>query len=121
MPTQSELKQSSELIYEKFGIPTAALGVDGVHIRIGKKPNAKDPAMPVGVTPKVFRNRKNFFSLNVQIVGDAMGFIRDLECRWPGKNQNFWIVLFKHVFEPLQNRNLSFHWSRNLISNRKCT
>ena len=84
MPTKDELQKSSDKLYKKFGLPTAAVGVDGVHIRIGKKPDAKDPALPDGVTPKVFWNRKNYYSLNVQIVGDGFGYIRDLDCRWPG-------------------------------------
>ena len=78
MPTASELQQSADKLFAKFGIPTAALGVDGVHVRIGAKPSDKDPALPDGVSSKVFVNRKNFYSLNCQIIGDAFGFIRDL-------------------------------------------
>ena len=66
MPTTDELRKSSDKLFKKFGIPTAAVGVDGVHIRLGKKPFATDPAMPDDVTPKVFMNRKNYYSLNVQ-------------------------------------------------------
>ena len=82
MPTKSELQKSSDKLFERFGIPTVALGVDGVHVRMGRKPYATDPALPDGVTPKVFLNRKNYYSVNVQIVGDAFGFIRDLGCNF---------------------------------------
>nr|CAH7756684.1 unnamed protein product [Callosobruchus chinensis] len=39
---------------------------------------------PGGASAEYFRNRKGYFSLNVQVVGDADLRIRDIVARWPG-------------------------------------
>ncbi|KAI4455253.1 hypothetical protein MML48_9g00018364 [Holotrichia oblita] len=41
--------------------------------------------------PEVFRNRKGYFSLNIQIVGNAKYFINDLVVRWPGSAHDSYI------------------------------
>ncbi|KAJ8965269.1 hypothetical protein NQ317_005146 [Molorchus minor] len=35
-----------------------------------------------------FRNRKRYFSLNVQVVGDSDLWIRDIVCRGPGSTHD---------------------------------
>lgn len=37
-----------------------------------------------GNNAEIYRNRKGYFSLNVQAVADANNFIRDIVVRWPG-------------------------------------
>ena len=51
----------------KYLFLAAALGVDGCHVRLGKKPARSDPALPPGVVPNTFWNRKNYPSINVQV------------------------------------------------------
>ena len=86
MPDMSELRRSAFELQRRFGIPQVAIGVDGTHIWI-QKPSANDPALPDGVIPKNFYNRKGWVSLNIQMVGDGFGYIRDLDPRWPGSGK----------------------------------
>ncbi|KAK4886235.1 hypothetical protein RN001_002506 [Aquatica leii] len=53
--------------------------VDGSHIPIES---------PGGDNAELFRNRKSFFSINVQAVCDSSLFIRDIVVRWPGSTHD---------------------------------
>lgn len=41
-----------------------------------------------GENAEYFRNRKGFFSLNVQVIGDPELYIRDIVARWPGSTHD---------------------------------
>lgn len=41
-----------------------------------------------GANAENFRNRKGYFSLNVQVVGDANLYIKDIVARWPGSTHD---------------------------------
>ncbi len=38
LPTETEMRDSAENIFRRFGLPNIPLGVDGTFIRLGKKP-----------------------------------------------------------------------------------
>jgi hypothetical protein len=38
MPTDYEMRQSADEFFQRFGIPNIALGVDGTHITLGRRP-----------------------------------------------------------------------------------
>ncbi len=64
-----EEQESAKKLYMTFGIPNIALGVDGTQIRLGNKPRASD--MPTALHPQYFWCRKQYYSLNCQVIGDA--------------------------------------------------
>ena len=107
MPTQGEMRKSADALFARFGIPNAPLGVDGTHVRLGKKPSNKE--LPPGLTPRDFfarfvqrcitnmkrgsfnslpNYRNQFYSINVQVVCDSDQYIRDLETRWAGSTHD---------------------------------
>ncbi len=86
MPTTAEMRQSADDLQGRFKIPNCPLGVDGTHIRLCKMPSASD--IPVGANPQDFYCRKNFYSLNVQLVGDNQMLIRNIETRWAGSTHD---------------------------------
>ncbi|CAH1970137.1 unnamed protein product [Acanthoscelides obtectus] len=53
--------------------------IDCTHIKIQS---------PGGDDAEVFRNRKGYFSLNVQTVSDAKLKILNIVCRWPGSTHD---------------------------------
>ena len=44
--------------------------------------------LPGGEDAKLFRNRKDYFSLNVQAVCDTKLMFTNIVCRWPGSTQD---------------------------------
>lgn len=52
---------------------------DGTHIRIQS---------PGGDDAEIFRNRKSYFSINVQVVGNANYEICNIVARWPGSTHD---------------------------------
>ncbi|KAK4882317.1 hypothetical protein RN001_005636 [Aquatica leii] len=55
--------------------PRVIGAIDGTHVRIQS---------PSGNNAEVYRNRKGYFSLNVQVVANAEHKILDIVARWPG-------------------------------------
>lgn len=53
--------------------------VDGTHIRIKS---------PGGENPEIFRNRKGYFSINVQAICDHRCSFTDVVIRWPGSTHD---------------------------------
>ncbi|XP_050498287.1 putative nuclease HARBI1 [Diabrotica virgifera virgifera] len=65
-----------QLSFYRFArFPKVIGAIDCTHIPIKS---------PGGNNAEFFRNRKGFFSLNVQVVCDANNYIMDVVCRWPG-------------------------------------
>ncbi|KAG8237897.1 hypothetical protein J437_LFUL017693 [Ladona fulva] len=75
MPTGEELREVKRKFYEIAGFPNVIGCVDGTHIRIQS---------PGGENSELFRNRKGYFSINVQCICDADLRIRDVDARWQG-------------------------------------
>ncbi|XP_050293051.1 putative nuclease HARBI1 [Anthonomus grandis grandis] len=60
--------------------------VDGTYIRIQS---------PGGDDAEVFRNRKGYFSINTQVVGDSQLKIQDIVARWPGSAHD--LTVFNNI------------------------
>ncbi|XP_071944823.1 putative nuclease HARBI1 [Antedon mediterranea] len=57
------------------GFPNVIGCIDCTHVRI---------PCPGGQEAELFRNRKGYFSINVQVIGDHRLMIRDIVARWQG-------------------------------------
>eukprot|EP00094_Tigriopus_californicus_P012757 TCALIF_12332-PA protein Name:"Similar to CAD Probable cinnamyl alcohol dehydrogenase (Pinus radiata)" AED:0.17 eAED:0.23 QI:0/0/0/1/1/1/4/0/393 len=90
MPSPMEMRESAEKLRDRFKIPLVALGVDGTHIRLDHSPNRNE--LPNGVHTQDFWCRKQFFSVNVQLIGDGFFLIRDVEVKWAGKQQTEFLI-----------------------------
>ncbi|XP_068083427.1 putative nuclease HARBI1 [Anabrus simplex] len=65
--------------YRLAAFPRTIGSLDCTHIRIKS---------PGGDAPEDFRNRKGYFSMNVQTVCDTKLRIRDIVARWPGSSHD---------------------------------
>lgn len=89
MPTTVEDRNSvKSKFYTIRGFPSVVGALDCTHIKIQS---------PGGPTAEVFRNRKGFFSLNVQAVCDPDLMISDIICRWPGSVHDTTIFNDSHL------------------------
>lgn len=62
--------------------------IDCTHIKIQS---------PGGSRAELYRNRKGYFSLNVQVICDANLKIMDVICRWPGSVHDTTIINDSHI------------------------
>jgi hypothetical protein len=72
--------------------------VDGTHIPL-RRPRGDDQA-------EIYRNRKGFLSLNVQVVAGANYKIYDIVARWPGSTHDSRIFDNSSLHAKLENNNL---------------
>ncbi|TRY72003.1 hypothetical protein TCAL_09538 [Tigriopus californicus] len=86
MSSPMEMRESAEKLRDRFKIPLVALGVDGTHIRLDHSPNRNE--LPNGVHTQDFWCRKQFYSVNVQLIGDGFSLIRDFEVKWAGSTHD---------------------------------
>lgn len=75
MPLGEELSSTIVGFYSIAGFPRVVGALDCTHIKIKS---------PGGNNAELFRNRKQFFSINVQVVCDSNLKILDIIARWPG-------------------------------------
>lgn len=73
--TDAEKKAVAQEFFAKAKFPRCIGAIDCTHVKIQS---------PGGDDAESFRNRKGFFSLNVQTVSDANGRIQNIVARWPG-------------------------------------
>lgn len=77
--TQEGLQRESQLFYNISRFPRCIGALDCTHVKI---------ISPGGNNAEIYRNRKGFFSYNVQAVCDASGKFEDVVCRWPGSTHD---------------------------------
>ena len=75
LPLQQEFQDISLDFYHKSAFPGIVGVLDGTHIKI---------QAPSGPYSELYRNRKDYFSINAQIMCDADLRIRNLVTRWYG-------------------------------------
>lgn len=73
--TLDEIREMKQKFFDIARFPWCIGAIDCSHIRIQS---------PGGDDAELFRNRKSFFSLNVQTIADTNRKIQDIVCRWPG-------------------------------------
>lgn len=75
----SELRKVKREFFNLAGFPGVVGALDCTHIRIIR---------PSGNTAELYRNRKGYFSINVQMVCDANLMITSIVSRWPGSTHD---------------------------------
>lgn len=78
-----EIRQTQTEFYKKARFPYVIGAIDCTHIKFMKSPG--------GEYPELFRNRKHYFSLNVQVICNAKMEFTDIVARWPGSTHDSYI------------------------------
>ncbi|KAL0879788.1 hypothetical protein ABMA27_003499 [Loxostege sticticalis] len=73
--TQQEIRRNQNEFYQIARFPRVIGAMDCTHVRISS---------PGGDQAELFRNRKGYFSINVQTICNANLEIIDIVARWPG-------------------------------------
>lgn len=76
-PEERRLEMSD--VYRLSGLPGVIGAVDCTHVPIQS---------PGGLDAEIYRNRKGYFSINLQLISDSRGRITDVVCRWPGSTHD---------------------------------
>ncbi|KAJ3661617.1 hypothetical protein Zmor_006005 [Zophobas morio] len=89
MPDYEEIFNIRQSFYNIARFPKCIGAIDCSHVKIQS---------PGGNNAELFRNRKQFFSINVQTISDADLKIRDIVARWPDSHI-FRNSVIRHTFE----------------------
>ncbi|KAJ8915261.1 hypothetical protein NQ315_014768 [Exocentrus adspersus] len=84
MPNRQEQIHIQSRFYNISRFPRVIGCIDGTHIKIQNPGTGQDDG-------EVFRNRKGYFSLNIQVVCNADLKIMDIVARWPGSTHDMTI------------------------------
>ena len=96
-PSGQDLNDIKHGFYRVAGFPNVVGVIDGTHVPI---------ASPCRDNAELFRNRKGFFSINVQAVCDANLCFTNIVCRWPGST---------HDCRMFDNSSLCYNFEHNEI------
>lgn len=77
--TEGELQARKLSFYQVARFPKVLGALDCTHVRIQS---------PGGNDPEIYRNRKGYFSMNVQVMADMNLCINDIVARWPGSSHD---------------------------------
>lgn len=92
-PSREEIQKSSRNFQQICGFPGVVGAIDCTHIRI--MPPQRDIA-------GLFLNRKNFFSINVQVICNEEMRILNIVARWPGATHDSKIFNSSKVCQELE-------------------
>lgn len=91
---QTEIIQTILDFHTIARFPKVIGAIDGTHIRI---------LSPGGEEAENFRNRKGYFSLNVQVICNSDYIINDVVARWPGSSHDNTIFENSRIRATLEN------------------
>lgn len=77
--TQEEIRKINLGFYNIAKFPLCVGAIDCTHVKIQS---------PGGNEAEIYRNRKGYFSVNVQATCDAALSITNIVCRWPGSSHD---------------------------------
>lgn len=86
--TRQERRDVMNMFFAQSKLPGVIGAVDCTHVPIQS---------PGGQDAEIYRNRKCFFSINVQLICDSSGYISDVVARWPGSVHDSTIFDHSHV------------------------
>ncbi|KAK4876491.1 hypothetical protein RN001_012913 [Aquatica leii] len=92
---QEEIEQVRQEFFNISRFPRCVGAIDCTHVKI--RPSS-------GGIDERYRNRKGFFSFNVQVVSDAKCLIRDIVCRWHGAAHDATIFANSRIRARMENR-----------------
>lgn len=96
MPTtQEEIDEIRQGFYNISRFPRCIGALDCTHVKI---------ISPGGNNAEIFRNRKGYFSFNVQALCDSNLIIRNIVCRWPGSAHDSTIFANSRLRARLENQ-----------------
>jgi len=72
MPTLQECAQTSNQMWDRFGLKGCALGIDGVLMLLHDKPRFKTPPEEYQAQGQAYWNYKGSYGFNAMIVADGM-------------------------------------------------
>ncbi|KAK5650081.1 hypothetical protein RI129_001823 [Pyrocoelia pectoralis] len=93
--TPQELNNVKQGFFNISRFPRCIGALDCSHIKI---------ISPGGQNPEIFRNRKLFFSFNIQAVCDSTLKVQDIVCRWPGSSHDSTIFKNSRLRARMENR-----------------
>ncbi|KAL0879297.1 hypothetical protein ABMA27_003076 [Loxostege sticticalis] len=96
-----QLREVAEGFYGIDGFPRVAGALDCTHIKIISRG---------GVLSELYRCRKGYFSINVQVVCDADLKIRDIIARWPGSVHDCTIFNNSHLCADFESGRYGNHY-----------
>lgn len=79
MPNDQNLQETKNKFFNVARFPMVIGAIDCTHVKIQS---------PGGNDGEIYRNRKGYFSINVQAVTDPELRILDLVARWPGSSHD---------------------------------
>lgn len=85
----NEISNLQNKFYLKAKFPRCIGAIDCTHIKISS---------PGGNDAEIYRNRKNFFSINVQTISDDQLLIQDIVARWPGSSHDSTIFFNSSIY-----------------------
>jgi len=86
--TVEQRRNSMQLFYSQSQLPGIIGAVDGTHVPI-QSPGSADA--------EIYRNRKGYMSINVQLVCDCTNYISDVVARWPGSVHDSTVFDNSHI------------------------
>lgn len=96
MPSSEEERRTiSQGFYNIGQFPKCIGALDCSHIKI---------ASPGGYNAEIYRNRKGFFSYNVQAICDSDCMFENVVCRWPGSTHDATIFANSNIRAHFENR-----------------
>ena len=78
-PANDKVREIKRDFFQIAGFPNVIGCIDGSHVPI---------VSPGGDQAELYRNRKGYFSINVQAVCDAKLCFTNIVCRWPGSTHD---------------------------------
>ena len=84
------VNSSRDGFLRKFGLPNIIEAIDCTHVKI--------LAPPTNLHPDEYINRKNFHSINVQVICDSNCVVTDLFASWPGSVHDSRILKNSDIF-----------------------
>lgn len=96
-PNANQVRRIMEGFYAMSGFPSAAGALDCTHIRISKPADVNNP--------EIFRNRKGYYSVNVQACCSSDMTITDIVARWPGSTHDARIFDNSRLYAIYENGN----------------
>jgi len=94
MPSNAnEISDLQTRFHLKAKFPRCIGAIDCTHVKISS---------PGGDNAENYRNRKNFFSINVQTISDDQLMIRDIVARWPGSSHDSTIFFNSSIYRRLE-------------------